>query len=267
MIKKINILGYGTMGRHLAAFFHAIGYQVTVWNRTLPEYNDKKYLVEKRLFEKKFGGKSDSGTISFVTDLNELSDELTLEALTEDLLIKQDVIGRLPFDICRDRIFTNSSSIAPHEIHSRIEAMHFFNPLYAVPLVETTTSNPRMSLFEDMIDVGIILVPVKNNRGFVGNYILFREIAAALNLIEAYGYDAATIDRVMNTLGRHSSIFDIIDFVGVDITKLILENLRAQDSSISVPSILGNAISAGILGRKNKTTIRELLGVVTTVFQ
>lgn len=258
-MKHINILGFGTMGRHLAAFFYVLGYKVSIWNRTFPSDKMKKFLVEKRIFEKKFGLSAQAHNLSFVTNLSELTECLTIEVLKEDLLVKRSVLSDIPFDISCGNFFTNSSSYDPGEIHQNIEALHFFNPLYIVPLVETTSDNLTDQLFQDIENVGVTVLRVKNNRGFVGNYILFREVAAALNLIELYDYDAETIDTALSVLGRTSSLIEVVDIVGLDVVKKILENLKSQDPTIPVPRLLADAINAGILGKKNKTSIREFI--------
>jgi 3-hydroxyacyl-CoA dehydrogenase len=116
-----------------------------------------------------------------------------------------------------------------------------------------------LPLFRDIEDAGLTVVHTKMNRGYIANYVLFQEIAASIMLIEKFGYDTKTIDLVLGSLGRQSSVFDVIDFVGVDVTKKILENLHETDHSVIVPPVLNVALESGILGRKNKTSIRSVL--------
>lgn len=184
---------------------------------------------------------------------------MTIEVLTEDLAIKQSVLQGLPFDLQKYWLFTNSSSLSPEEIYKGAYGLHFFIPIHSVRLVETTCPSESLPLLRDIRDAGMRVILTKGNRGYIANYVLFQEIAASLLLVEKFGYDTKTIDLVLDALGRQSSIFDVIDFVGVDITKNILENMHETDNSIAVPSVLTSALASGILGRKNRTSIRSIL--------
>lgn len=258
-MKSINILGFGTMGMQLAAFFYVIGYKVTVWNRTFSDAKIKRLSVEKRILEKNLQCVAEKHEIVFLDQIALLPPTITIEALAEDLEIKRSVIHELPFEQQASQLFTNSSSFSPEEIHKEAHGLHFFNPLHSVKLVETTCPLNSLPLFRDIQDAGMTVVHTKMNRGYIANYVLFQEIAASIMLIEKFGYDTKTIDLVLEALGRQSSVFDVIDFVGVDVTKKILENLREADHSIMVPPVLTLALASGILGRKNKTSIRSIL--------
>ncbi len=258
-MKSINILGFGTMGIQLAAFFCVIGYKVTVWNRTFPNIKLKRLSIEKKILEKNINCVADKHDIVFVDKIDLLAPAITIEVLAEDIAVKQDVLNRLPFDLEKLSVFTNSSSFTPDEIHKEAHALHFFNPLHSVKLVETTCPITSMQLFSDLENAGMTVVHAKMNRGYIANYILFREIAASIMLVEKFGYDTATIDLAQKCLGRQSSIFDVIDFVGVDVTKSIIDNLHENDDSIITPYLLTLALESGVLGRKNKTSIRSVL--------
>ena len=258
-MKSINILGFGTMGMQLAAFFNVIGYKVTVWNRTFSDAKLKRLSIEKKILEKNLKCASEKHEIEFLDQVDLLPPALTIEVLAEDLAIKQSVLHDLPFDPKTHGLFTNSSSFTPTEIHNEAHGLHFFNPLHSVKLVETTCPLNSLPLFRDIEDAGLPVVHTKMNRGYIANYVLFQEIAASIMLIEKFGYDTKTIDLVLGSLGRQSSVFDVIDFVGVDLTKKILENLHETDHSVIVPPVLTLALETGILGRQNKTSIRSVL--------
>lgn len=258
-MKIINILGFGTMGIQLAAFFHVIGYKVTVWNRSFPDAKMKRFSIEKKTIEKKIKYEIEKQEIIFLDQIDLLPPAITIEALAEDLIKKKSVIGNLAYDVAEYSLFTNSSSFSPKEVHKDAHGLHFFNPIYAVKLVEATCTTICTTLLRDIQEAGMLVIQTKENRGYIANYVLFQEIAASLMLVEKFGYDTKTIDLVLEAMGRQSSIFDVIDFVGVDITKNILENMHATDIAITVPSVLNSALACGILGRKNRTSIRSLL--------
>lgn len=263
-MSTINILGFGVMGQQLAALFSVLGYKVFLWNRTIDDKRKKKLAVQIKLLERAFG-KNNQGTITFTEDINTLSTAITVEALTEDLDLKRAKISELKFNIIAAGFFTNSSSFSPSEIHSSAHALHFFNPIQSIKLVETTCPielqiNKYKVIFDSLRDAGFNVVSVMSNRGFVANYILFREIAAVLNLAEEFGYSPKTLNTVQASLGRSISIFEIINQVGVDVTKLILDNLKTKDPTLKIPSVLTSALNRGILGKKNKTSILDMFG-------
>lgn len=258
-MKSINIIGFGTMGIQLTAFFSVIGYHVTVWNRSFPDEKIKRFLKEKKLLTRKMDLHDTKHEVIYVDDIDMLPAAITIEALIEDLDIKKRILNDIKYKFQTPWLFTNSSSFTPQEIHDEAYALHFFNPLYTVKLVETTCPPACVDLLDDIQNAGLAVVHTKSNRGYIANYVLFREIAAAMMLVEKYGYDSKSIDIVHRSLGRQLSVFDVVDFVGVDVTKKIIENLHEQESTIEVPKVLDLAIVAGILGKKNHTSIRTLL--------
>lgn len=258
-MKSINIIGFGTMGIQLAAFFYVIGYKVTVFNRAFSDEKLKRLQIAKKVLGKNIDCVEEKTEIVFLDQVGLLTPGITIEALAEDLGIKQSVLNDLPFKLQTLGLFTNSSSFSPDEIHKEAHALHFFNPIHSVKLVETTCPLSSLPLFRDIQEAGMTVVHTKMNRGYIANYVLFREIAASLMLVEKFDYDTKTIDLVLKSLGRQSSVFDVIDFVGVDVTKSIIENLYETDPSITVPPVLNLALASGILGRKNKTSIRSIL--------
>ena len=67
------------------------------------------------------------------------------------------------------------------------------------------------------------------------------------------------IEKVSSFIGKTYSVFEVIDLVGVDVTKFIIENLKQENDSIYISPSLENAISAGVLGKKNKTSFRKFI--------
>lgn len=261
---KFNVLGFGVMGRQIAALLQMLGHDVTVWNREISESRMERYHSERRVLMRKLGRSELTGTFRPEPVLDRLPAGLTIEVLAEELCVKQKILSGLPYAIEPMTLFTNSSSLLPNEIHPQAHALHFFNPIHALRLVETTLPPNEVDgevkqLLDGLQNLGIAVVRTNANRGFVGNYILFREISSALKLIDQYRYTTKTIDTVMNGIGRATSLFEVIDCVGIDVVKHILENLHHDDSSIYISPLLQKALELNILGRKNKTTIRTLI--------
>ena len=126
----------------------------------------------------------------------------------------------------------------PSEIHPNAVGFHFFNPIHAIRLVEFSTQFSENNEELEILIAGLVeklgfdVVNVKENRGYIGNFILFHEISNALKLIDVYGYNLKDIERVSSFIGKTYSVFEVIDLVGVDVTKFIIENLKQENESI-----------------------------------
>jgi len=261
---RVNILGFGVMGRQISALLEGLGHEVTVWCRRPSEELTSRYAREKKLFLKKIPPQKTGGSVSLTAEIEKLHPCLTIEAVIEDLEIKKKIVGRLPYGFEEFEFFTNSSSYAPCEIRPGARALHFFNPIHSLLIAEMTATAEELSpqgreLVESIRTAGIEIVITRNNRGYIGNYILFQEISAAFKLVDRFRYPSKSIDAVMSRMGRTVSIFDIVDLVGIDVVKKILENLKESDHSVYISPVLDEALKRDILGRKNRTSIRELI--------
>ncbi len=266
-MKQINMLGFGVMGRQAAALFQLLSYDVFVWDHNITDDKKAMFATEVRKMEKFLGLDSmKQGGITFVKNIEELVPVLTYEALIEDLPVKRSVISHLSYAISKGVLLTNTSSYRPSEIHPYAMGLHFFNPIYRLKFAELSSySDAASSSVKDLLNClnkhGFEIITTSDNRGYVGNYLLFQEIANALKLIDRFNYKTSTIDRILSHMGRSVSVFDIIDLVGVDITRKILMNLKEVDSSIYCSQLLDEALKKNILGKKNKTSIRSVIDI------
>lgn len=258
----INVLGLGVMGTQIAALLATLGCRVVAWNRRLDNGKRDQCHRAQRLLARKFLP-TEGGAIEYADDLSHLVPALTIEALIEDVAIKRSVLQMLPYDLSLNGLYTNTSSYRPEEVSGIAGALHFFNPVHALALIEhvpaLAPAEAQTALVELLSARGFDVVETHSNRGFVGNYLLFHEISTALKLVDKYGYRHETINRVMQPLGRSAGVFAIVDLVGVDVTKTILENLHSEDPAVYVSPLLDRALARGILGRKNRTSFVEVL--------
>ncbi|MEI7998050.1 MAG: 3-hydroxyacyl-CoA dehydrogenase NAD-binding domain-containing protein [Candidatus Omnitrophota bacterium] len=265
-LQKVNILGFGIMGRQIAALLVFAGYDVNIWSRNIDENNKALYHREIKKIEKfLIQDPQENGTITYTSNIKALLPALTFEVLCEDVEVKKKVICLLDYDLQNHGILTNTSSYAPEEIHPSAVGIHFFNPIYLLKFAELSCASIDLPLgVKFLIDflrerLNFEIITVNGNRGYIGNYLLFQEIANALKLVDRYGYDTRRIDQVLSHMGRSVSIFDIIDLVGVDVTRRIILNLKENDSAIFYSPIFDKALSDNVLGKKNKTSIRSVV--------
>lgn len=265
MSKVVNILGCGVMGRQIGALLSCINYDVRIYDRSINDQKKKLFSLSQKIIKRKVNLNKEPSTPLFTNNIQALEPALIIESITEDLEAKRGLISKFEFEIKKGQLLSNSSSLLPSEIHQNAVGFHFFNPIHVIKLIEFSSKFeveyiPLKILIQDLKDtLGYDVVTVKENRGFVANYILFNEIANTLKLIDLYGYSPSDIEKVSSYMGKSYSIFEIIDLVGVDVTKNIIESLMKESPSVYLSPSLNNAIAGGILGKKNKTSFREFI--------
>ncbi len=92
---KINLLGSGYMGKQICSLFVILGYDVVIWQNSTENLDDFLKNEIKKL-EKVYNITS-SGNYKIEKNLNNLEKNFTIETLTEDLNIKQNIISKLKF--------------------------------------------------------------------------------------------------------------------------------------------------------------------------
>ncbi len=257
----INIIGCGAMASQIAALFYLKGDTVFIWNHSGVDENKIQKATKLIKRNNKELDNIKEGTICVVSDLSNFRNNLTLECVIEDLNVKKEIYKKVLQKIDKP-FFTNSSSISPLEIGNNVNGLHFFNPISQIKLIEFSLnieSTPEIKeMLQNFSDLGFEVVDVKNNRGYIANYIIFSEISSVFKLIEIHGYKPQDLAKIYNTL-FNKNLFRMIDLIGVDVTYKILCNLNQKDSGIYIPQLLKLAIDNGILGKKNGTSIMNLL--------
>jgi len=255
-MQKVVILGIGTMGKQIASLLHIIGYDVVVWGHRSDDKHYKSLERSIKLAKRQFGVDHSIGQITLQYDISVLPKAIYIESVVEDLSIKKDIYNQVKQRATT--YFTNSSSFAPSDISDDIYTMHFFNPIN-MKILEYSGDNSFVDdITRRLKELDFSCFKVANNRGYIGNYILFSEISNIFKLIEKNGYGYKEVQSFYEKLYINRDIFKIIDIVGIDITFTIIKNLNEIDSSVYLPKYLEKAIKNGILGKKNQTSITEV---------
>lgn len=257
--KRINILGYGIMGKQIAALFYLGGFEVNIWSyHSVDEAELKRYvrLISRQVLP------GAEGKLNYFTDLGKLDDLVTIEAVVENIDIKKELY-RTVRRTNKSAYFTNTSSFSPQEIGEGVSLLHFFNPI-TMGLVEAWYADASVQERAEQVltfltSINFTVVPVGDNRGSIANYLLFREIASVLKLMETDAYSVKSIEEVYQKLYPQRNIFTIIDMVGIDVTQQIILNLHEKDGTVYRPLCLRRALEQNILGKKNNTSIKQVL--------
>lgn len=256
-MKQINIIGCGLMGSQIACLFNIMGYEVSVWNRKQINLNnlDKQKKILNRML--KFEDKK--GKFQIVKDIKSLKNSITIECLAEDKELKIQKFKEIS-DSIKKEIFSNTSSIQVNKINKNVNLLHFFNPIN-MRIIEYTKidvlSKEAENLFKDLKEYNFELIEVSNYTGYAFNKLLFNQISNIFFLIEKENIKKNQALIILKYLNKDFDILNVIDIVGTDICKKILENLN-QEYGTYVPKIFDLCESKNILGKKNKTTVKNI---------
>lgn len=279
---NISIIGSGTMGSGIAQVAAQSGNQVKVFDKDADALKRSEEALDKilnRLIEK---DRIDTHrkdeiqkNIHYVNDLADLADaDLTIEAIVEDLEIKQGVFKTLESHQSKDAIIaSNTSSLSIASIASCLEnpqrflGIHFFNPAPLMPLVEII---PAVQTDKAMFDKTFTTienwnktaVKAKDTPGFIVNRVARPFYGEALRIFEetAFGITQdqtgiATIDWAMKELGGFKmGPFQLMDFIGNDINYTVSETVFKAfyyDPRYKPSLTQKRYVEAGYLGKKS----------------
>jgi 3-hydroxybutyryl-CoA dehydrogenase len=272
-IKRVGIIGSGTMGSGVAEVAAKAGFEVVLRSRSQSGCDGMQAGLEKSL-----GRQVDKGKLSesdrdaaltlvrTTTELDELAEcDLVLESVVEDLAVKKELFGQLS-EICAESaiLATNTSTLPVVEMAvatsrpEKVCGVHFFNPAPAMALVEIirplTAADDTITAARGFAEAcGKTPVEVADAAGFIVNAILFPYLNSAARLLERGVASAEDIDTAMKA-GANMPMgpFALLDLVGLDVSVAILDALYAEnpDPFLQPAQSLRRMVTAGRLGRK-----------------
>jgi 3-hydroxybutyryl-coA dehydrogenase len=272
-MKKIGVLGTGTMGAGIIQVLAQNGYEVAVRARR-QETIDKGIAgiaknLDKLVAKEKITAADKDATlarISSSTELDIMKDvDLIIEAAVEDMEMKKALFAELD-TICKPEaiLATNTSALSITEIAAatkrpdKVVGMHFFNPVPAMKLVEivkglTTSEETRTVVVELATKLGKTPVDVAEAPGFVVNRILIPMINEAAGVLADGVANAEGIDDAMK-LGANHPIGPLAlgDLIGLDVCLAIMETLYREfgDTKYRPHPLLRKMVRGNKLGRK-----------------
>lgn len=274
-IKRVGVIGSGTMGSGIAQVAATAGCSVKLYDTNQAALNTAKGSLEKvlnRLIEK---GRIDAdeknriqSNIQYVDSLKHLEDsDVTIEAIVENLEIKKKVFQELEGYVSDSCIIaSNTSSLSIASIASSLKkadrciGIHFFNPAPLMKLVEVI---PAIQTSEESLNLSVktiqewkkVVAVAKDTPGFIVNRVARPFYGEALRIYDEGIADFATIDSAMKMKGGfRMGPFQLMDFIGNDVNYTVTETVFTAfyfDPRYK-PSLTQKRFSeAGYLGRKS----------------
>jgi 3-hydroxybutyryl-CoA dehydrogenase len=272
-MKKIVVIGGGTMGLDIAQVFARNGMDVVVRDISDALIQGSEARLNKGLDKLVAKGKLDeagkaaiTGKITFTTDISLASDaDLVVEAAVENLEVKKVIFAELD-TICKPEtiLASNTSSISITAIASatkredRFVGMHFFNPATVMKLVEVIrgakTSDETYQTIHDLsVQIGKEPVEVSEAPGFVVNKVLVPMINEGIDLVYTGVASVEGVDKAMKLGANHPmGPLELGDLIGLDVCLAIMDTLFAEthDPKYRASLLLRKMVRAGYLGRK-----------------
>jgi len=272
-MKKIFVIGAGTMGAGIVQAFAQKGYEVIV--RDIKDEFVERGIngINKGLSKLVSKGKiteedkeSILSRISGTTDLALAEDcDLVIEAAVENMEIKKSIFAELD-GICKEStiLASNTSSLSITEVASatkrpdKVIGMHFFNPAPVMKLVEiirgmATSQETFDAVKEVSVAIGKEPVEVAEAPGFVVNRILIPMINEASFILQEGIASVEDIDTSMRYGANHPmGPLELGDLIGLDVCLAIMDVLYNEtgDSKYRASNLLRKYVRAGYLGRK-----------------
>ncbi|MYB35023.1 MAG: 3-hydroxybutyryl-CoA dehydrogenase [Gammaproteobacteria bacterium] len=272
-IKRIGVIGAGTMGNGIAQTFAYSGFAVcltdvsqTALDRGLAAINSSlARMVNKEVIADQDRERT-LKSISTSLSLNELKEvDFVIEAAPETPELKFNLLGQIG-EICRPEVIiaSNTSSISLTKLAactnrpSQVIGMHFMNPVPLMTLVEIIkalqTDDATYQTTRDLtLKIGKTPVPANDSPGFVSNRILCPMINEAIFALHEGIAKAADIDEIMR-LGMNHPIgpLALADLIGLDVLLSVMNVLHEGlgESKYRPCPLLVKMVDANHLGRK-----------------
>lgn len=268
---RVAIVGGGTMGIGMVYVFAAAGFHVTLVEPSDAQRDTAAARLTKAAADGVARGKLDAAQQAAVTtgystvaDAEALPEglDLVIETVPERLSVKEDVLRRIAAR-APALIATNTSALSVDQLAAFVTdtssflGMHFFNPVWSLPLVEIirgkATSADAVARAEYFATaIGKTSITVSDTPGFATSRLDLIAAMEAIRMVEDGVASPEDIDRAMTVAYRHPiGPLRLSDIVGLDVRLDIARGLsKALGPRYAPPRILEDMVARGDLGQK-----------------
>jgi 3-hydroxybutyryl-CoA dehydrogenase len=274
-VKRITVIGAGTMGHGIAHVASAVGYDVVLHDvsaeRVEKGIEAIRASLAKGIAKGKVSPEQREATLSGIrtsTDLREAVEEadLVVEAVPESLDLKRGVLRDVDEAAPAGAVLaTNTSSLSVARIAEvtgrpeQVVGMHFFNPVQLMPLLEVVRSEATAeAAVRTAREVGSRLgketIVVRDSPGFATSRLGLVLGLEAIRMLEQDVASAEDIDKAMTLGYRHPmGPLRLTDLVGLDVRLAIARYLHGElgSEAFRPPELLVRMVDEGKLGKKS----------------
>jgi 3-hydroxybutyryl-CoA dehydrogenase len=273
-IRRVTVLGAGTMGHGIAHVAALAGCQVVLYDVSdeLAATGVEKIRgnLNTGIERGKVTAEDRDRALEAIRPSSDLVQaagdaDMVVEAVPEKIELKQEIFGKLGA-VCRDEtiLASNTSSLSVTKIAEsatrpeRVIGIHFFNPPHIMKLVEIVKARLTSDLTVE-VAVGVArrmkkeTIVVKDSPGFATSRLGIVLGLEAMRMVEQGVASAEDIDKAMELgYGHPMGPLRVTDLVGLDIRHAIAEGLHAELGAehFRPPEILREKVNAGKLGKK-----------------
>lgn len=273
-IQTIGVVGAGAMGRGIAQLFVQAGLKVYCFDVAPTAVDDALNHVTTMITKSIDKGRLPATVADDLADnlcaakqMTDLSQcDLVIEAIVEDVSIKQSVFCELEKVVASDAILaSNTSSLVVADIAAkckhpeRVAGLHFFNP---VPLMKVAEIIAAVRTEKSVVDALKLVVEATGHRavivadqpGFLVNHAGRGLYTEGLRIIEEQVASVEDVDTLMReAAGFKMGPFELMDLTGLDVSGKVMESIYhqfQQEPRFRPSSIVPPRMAAGLYGRK-----------------
>ena len=274
-MKRVAVVGAGTMGHGIAQVAAAAGYETLLADANTEAVASALASIKQNLDGGVSRGKTTradaDATLARIKTVDTVDQAVrdvavVIEAIVENLETKQRLFQRLETIVKPETVLaTNTSSLSVTDIAAatsrpeRLLGMHFFNPVHIMKLLEIVVHDHSDEQVVDRASalaqaMGKQPIRVRDTPGFASSRLGVVLGLEAMRMLEQDVASAEDIDKAMELgYGHPMGPLRVSDLVGLDVRLAIAEYLHSQlgEAHYRPPEILRNKVEAGELGKKS----------------
>lgn len=273
-MKKVAVIGSGTMGAGIAQATVLAGYEVILYDVSDEILAAALESISTSIDQGVKRGKTPAeaaekarSAIELTTSLTDAAAaDLVIEAAPERMELKRDIFRVLDAAAPPHTLLaSNTSSLSISAIAGatqrpdRVLGLHFFNPAHIMKLVEVVrgddTSEATLALGNEFVaSLGKTAVQCLDTPAFIVNRVARPFYGEAFRLLGEQVADVPTIDKLMKSIGFKMGPFELIDLIGCDVNFAVTQSVYEayfHDPKYRPHPIQRRMVESGKLGRKS----------------